>query len=72
MLFRRFDRARAGDSGFAEKIPEMRRSLTIMLAVVGPRLLTSNAWTGIDEGGISSYTKDGEHKRTTRAGRLIP
>src|SRR5258708_2477551 len=53
----KFDRVRAGDTDFLKKIRGLRRRLTLLLAVVGPRLITSNVDN--DAGGISVYTQAG-------------
>ena len=53
----RFERVRAGDTDLQKKIRGLRRRLALLLAVVGPGLITSNVDN--DAGGISVYTQAG-------------
>src|SRR3981189_2982652 len=53
----KFDRVRTGDTDLQKKIRGLRRRLTLLLAVVGPGLITSNVDN--DAGGISVYTQAG-------------
>src|SRR5260370_570993 len=56
-LTSKFDRVRAGETDLHKKIRGLRRRLTLLLAVVGPGLITSNVDN--DAGGISVYTQAG-------------
>src|SRR5260370_22447071 len=56
-LTSKFDRVRAGETDFHKKIRGLRRRLTLLLAVGGPGLITSNVDN--DAGGISVYTQTG-------------
>src|SRR5580698_6975842 len=53
----RFERVRTGDTDLQKKIRGLRRRLTLLLAVVGPGLITSNVDN--DAGGITTYTLAG-------------
>src|SRR5438477_10072066 len=53
----KFERVRTGETDFQKKIRGLRRRLTLLLAVVGPGLITSNVDN--DAGGISVYTQAG-------------
>jgi len=66
----RFDRVRAGDTDLQKKIRGLRRRLTLLLAVVGPGLITSNVDN--DAGGISVYTQAGAQYGYTLLWSLIP
>src|SRR2546422_7080784 len=66
----RFDRVRAGDTGLQKKIRGLRRRLTLLLAVVGPGLITSNVDN--DAGGISVYTQAGAKYGYALLWSLIP
>lgn len=69
-LLARFDRVRAGDTEFQRKIRGLRRRLTLLLAVVGPGLITSNVDN--DAGGISTYTQAGAQFGYAMLWLLIP
>ncbi|MCU1314705.1 MAG: family manganese transport rane protein, partial [Candidatus Acidoferrum typicum] len=66
----KFDRVRAGDTDLQKKIRGLRRRLTLLLAVVGPGLITSNVDN--DAGGISVYTQAGAQYGYTLLWSLIP
>jgi Mn2+/Fe2+ NRAMP family transporter len=66
----RFDRVRAGDTSLQKKIRGLRRRLTLLLAVVGPGLITSNVDN--DAGGISTYTQAGAQYGYALLWSLIP
>ena len=66
----KFDRVRAGDTDFLRKIRGLRRRLTLLLAVVGPGLITSNVDN--DAGGISVYTQAGAQYGYALLWSLIP
>src|SRR5712664_4226533 len=66
----RFDRVRAGDTDLQKKIRGLRRRLTLLLAVVGPGLITSNVDN--DAGGISVYTQAGAKYGYALLWSLIP
>jgi NRAMP (natural resistance-associated macrophage protein)-like metal ion transporter len=66
----RFDRVRAGDTDLQKKIRGLRRRLTLLLAVVGPGLITSNVDN--DAGGISTYTQAGAQYGYALLWSLIP
>src|ERR1700730_5547883 len=66
----KFDRVRAGDTDLQKKIRGLRRRLTLLLAVVGPGLITSNVDN--DAGGISVYTQAGAKYGYTLLWSLIP
>src|SRR5947208_13925454 len=53
----KFERVRTGETDFQKKIRGLRRRLTLLLAVVGPGLITSNVDN--DAGGITVYTQAG-------------
>src|SRR2546423_13452517 len=53
----KFERVRTGETDFQKKIRGLRRRLTLLLAVVGPGLITSNVDN--DAGGILGYTQAG-------------
>ena len=66
----KFDRVRAGDTDLQKKIRGLRRRLTLLLAVVGPGLITSNVDN--DAGGISVYTAAGAQYGYALLWSLIP
>jgi NRAMP (natural resistance-associated macrophage protein)-like metal ion transporter len=66
----RVDRVRAGDTSLQKKIRGLRRRLTLLLAVVGPGLITSNVDN--DAGGISTYTQAGAQYGYALLWSLIP
>src|SRR3981081_1568428 len=66
----KFDRVRAGDTDLQKKIRGLRRRLTLLLAVVGPGLITSNVDNAA--GGISTYTQAGAQYGYTLLWSLIP
>src|SRR5712691_3873106 len=69
-LTSKFDRVRAGETDLHKKIRGLRRRLTLLLAVVGPGLITSNVDN--DAGGISVYTQAGAKYGYTLLWSLIP
>src|ERR1700716_1600650 len=66
----RFDRVRAGDTDLQKKIRGLRRRLALLLAVVGPGLITSNVDN--DAGGISVYSQAGAKYGYALLWSLIP
>lgn len=66
----RFDRVRAGDTDLQKKIRGLRRRLTLLLAVVGPGIITSNVDN--DAGGIWTYTQAGSQYGYALLWSLIP
>src|SRR5205809_7890706 len=66
----KFERVRAGETDFQKKIRGLRRRLTLLLAVVGPGLITSNVDN--DAGGISVYTQAGAQYGYALLWSLIP
>jgi NRAMP (natural resistance-associated macrophage protein)-like metal ion transporter len=66
----KIDRVRAGDTDLQKKIRGLRRRLTLLLAVVGPGLITSNVDN--DAGGISTYTQAGAQYGYALLWSLIP
>src|SRR5229473_7163055 len=66
----KFERVRTGDTDLQKKIRGLRRRLTLLLAVVGPGLITSNVDN--DAGGISVYTQAGAQYGYTLLWSLIP
>src|SRR6201982_3971365 len=66
----KFDRVRAGDTDLQKKMRGLRRRLTLLLAVVGPGLITSNVDN--DAGGISVYTQAGAQYGYALLWSLIP
>src|SRR5580765_1606712 len=66
----KFDRVRTGDTDLQKKIRGLRRRLTLLLAVVGPGLITSNVDN--DAGGISVYTQAGAQYGYALLWSLIP
>src|ERR1700731_1284993 len=61
---------RARGTSFQKRIRGLRRRLTLLLAVVGPGLITSNVDN--DAGGISTYTQAGAQYGYTLLWSLIP
>jgi len=66
----RFASVRAGGTDLQKRIRSLRRRLTLLLAVVGPGLITSNVDN--DAGGISTYTQAGAHYGYALLWSLIP
>jgi Mn2+/Fe2+ NRAMP family transporter len=66
----RFATVRAGGADLQKRIRSLRRRLTLLLAVVGPGLITSNVDN--DAGGISTYTQAGAHYGYALLWSLIP
>src|SRR5437879_3653213 len=66
----KFERVRTGDTDLQKKIRGLRRRLTLLLAVVGPGLITSNVDN--DAGGISVYTQAGAQYGYALLWSLIP
>src|SRR5947199_9262526 len=66
----KFERVRTGETDFQKKIRGLRRRLTLLLAVVGPGLITSNVDN--DAGGISVYTQAGGQYGYALLWSLIP
>src|SRR6266481_948411 len=66
----KFDRVRAGETDLHKKIRGLRRRLTLLLAVVGPGIITSNVDN--DAGGISVYTQAGAQYGYALLWSLIP
>jgi Mn2+/Fe2+ NRAMP family transporter len=66
----RFDRVRAGDTDLQKKIRGLRRRLVLLLAVVGPGIITSNVDN--DAGGIWTYTQAGAQYGYALLWSLIP
>jgi Mn2+/Fe2+ NRAMP family transporter len=66
----RFATVRAGGTDLQKRIRGLRRRLTLLLAVVGPGLITSNVDN--DAGGISTYTQAGAHYGYALLWSLIP
>src|ERR1700676_4148098 len=62
--------ARSGGTDLQKRIRGLRRRLTLLLAVVGPGLITSNVDN--DAGGISVYTQAGAHYGYALLWSLIP
>src|SRR6202051_852769 len=60
---------RSGGTDLQQRIGSLRRRLTLLLAVVGPGLMTSNVHN--DAGGISTYTQAGAHYGYTLLWSLI-
>src|SRR6202140_3855960 len=61
---------RSGGTDLQKRIRSLRRRLTLLLAVVGPGLITSNVDN--DAGGISTYTQAGAHYGYALLWSLIP
>jgi NRAMP (natural resistance-associated macrophage protein)-like metal ion transporter len=66
----RFANIREGGTDLQKRIRSLRRRLTLLLAVVGPGLITSNVDN--DAGGISTYTQAGAHYGYALLWSLIP
>src|ERR1700693_6067052 len=66
----RVDVLRARGTSFQKRIRGLRHRLTLLLAVVGPGLITSNVDN--DAGGISTYTQAGAQYGYTLPWSLIP
>src|SRR5258705_7147881 len=66
----KFDRVRAGDTDLQKKIRGLRRRLTLLLAVVGPGLITSSVDN--DSGGISVCSQAGAMYGYALLWSLIP
>src|SRR5438552_12116438 len=66
----KFERVRTGEPDFQKKIRGLRRRLALLLAVVGPGLITSNVDN--DAGGISVYTQAGAQYGYGLLWSLIP
>src|ERR1700747_449758 len=66
----KFERVRTGETDLQKKIRGLRRRLTLLLAVVGPGLITSNVDN--DAGGISVYTQAGAQYGYTLLWSLVP
>ncbi|GAC1702401.1 MAG: Nramp family divalent metal transporter [Candidatus Acidiferrum sp.] len=69
-IIERLDTVRAGGTSFQKRIRGLRHRLTLLLAVVGPGLITSNVDN--DAGGISTYTQAGAHYGYALLWSLIP
>src|SRR6202790_5312990 len=61
---------RSGGTDLQKRIRGLRRRLTLLLAVVGPGLITSNVDN--DAGGITTYTQAGAHYGYALLWSLIP
>src|SRR6202171_4777640 len=66
----KFENVRSGGTDLQKRIRGLRRRLTLLLAVVGPGLITSNVDN--DAGGISTYTQAGAHYGYALLWSLIP
>src|ERR1700730_10603846 len=66
----KFDRVRAGDTDLQKRLRGLRRRVALLLAVVGPGIITSNVDN--DAGGISVYTQAGAQYGYTLLVSLIP
>src|SRR5437879_1768218 len=66
----KFERVRTGETDFQQKIRGLRRRLTLLLAVIGPGLITSNVDN--DAGGITVYTQAGAQYGYALLWALIP
>src|ERR1700738_3282327 len=66
----RFATVRSGGTDLQKRIRGLRRRLTLLLAVVGPGLITSNVDN--DAGGISVYTQAGAQYGYALLWSLIP
>src|SRR6266702_3879801 len=66
----KFERVRTGETDLQKKIRGLRRRLVLLLAVVGPGLITSNVDN--DAGGISTYTQAGAQYGYMLLWALIP
>jgi NRAMP (natural resistance-associated macrophage protein)-like metal ion transporter len=61
---------RSGNTDLQKRLRSLRHRLTLLLAVVGPGLITSNVDN--DAGGISTYTQAGAHYGYALLWSLIP
>ena len=66
----RFATIRDGGTDLQKRIRSLRRRLTLLLAVVGPGLITSNVDN--DAGGISTYTRQARITATRCSGPSSP
>src|SRR5258708_16545442 len=66
----RVDAAKSRGSDLQKRLRGLRHRLTLLLAVVGPGLITSNVDN--DAGGISVYTQAGAQYRYALLWSLIP
>src|SRR5438874_11980643 len=66
----KFERVRTGETDFQKKIRGRRRRLTLLLAVIGPGLITSNVDN--DAGGIATYSLAGAQFGYALLWSLIP
>src|SRR6202022_3522861 len=69
-ISRRIGNLQAGGTDLMRRVRGLRRRLTLLLAVVGPGLITSNVDN--DAGGISTYTQGGSHYGYALLWSLIP
>ena len=66
----RIERLQSGGTDLQKRIRGLRKRLTLLLAVIGPGLITSNVDN--DAGGISTYTQAGAHYGYALLWSLIP
>jgi Mn2+/Fe2+ NRAMP family transporter len=69
-ISKKIDSVQSGGSDLLRRIRGLRRRLTLLLAVVGPGLITSNVDN--DAGGITTYTQAGAHYGYALLWSLIP
>src|SRR6202171_3481608 len=69
-ISRRIGNVQAGGTDLLRRVRGLRHRLTLLLAVVGPGLITSNVDN--DAGGISTYTQAGSHYGYALLWSLIP
>src|SRR6202171_3915218 len=69
-ISRRIGNVQAGGTDLLRRVRGLRHRLTLLLAVVGPGLITSNVDN--DAGGISTYTQAGAHYGYALLWSLIP
>ncbi|HXM98712.1 MAG TPA: Nramp family divalent metal transporter [Candidatus Dormibacteraeota bacterium] len=69
-ISRRIGNVQAGGTDLMRRVRGLRRRLTLLLAVIGPGLITSNVDN--DAGGISTYTQAGSHYGYALLWSLIP
>jgi Mn2+/Fe2+ NRAMP family transporter len=69
-ISRRIGNVQAGGTDLLRRVRGLRRRLTLLMAVVGPGLITSNVDN--DAGGISTYTQAGSHYGYALLWSLIP